>query len=127
MKYGPAEAGASTPFGSCSRFVGIAQKNGIAIRARKSGAAFVRVMTRCEPLTLTPETGDLSDPTMSEKNGTAGDCIFGSASRSIAALKFAAVTAEPSENFVNDALTVKSYVFPLFETFGKPAAASGTS
>ena len=35
---------------------------------------------------------------MSEKNGTAGDCIFGSASRSIAASKFAAVTAWPFEN-----------------------------
>src|SRR5205085_7500498 len=108
MKYGPAEAGARTPFGSCARSVGIAQKNGIAIRARKSGAAFVRVMTRCEPLTFTPETGDLSEPTMSEKNGTAGDCIFGSASRSIAALKFAAVTGAPFENLVKLALTVKS-------------------
>jgi len=105
----------------------MAQKNGMAIRARKSGAAFVRVMTRCEPLTLTPETGDFDEPTMSEKNGTAGDCIFGSASRSMAALKFAAVTAWPLENFVNPALTLKSYVLPLFETFGKPAAASGTS
>src|SRR5881397_1105422 len=105
----------------------MAQKNGMAIRARKSGAAFVRVMTRCEPLTFTPETGDLSEPTMSEKNGTAGDCIFGSASRSIAALKLAAVTAWPFENFVKPALTLKSYVRPLFDTFGKPAAASGTS
>src|SRR3954467_1784775 len=108
MKYGPAEAGASTPFGSWARFVGTAQKNGIAIRARKSGDAFVRVMTRCEPLTFTPDTGELSEPTMSEKNGTAGDCIFGSASRSIAALKFAAVTAWPFENFVKLALTLKS-------------------
>src|SRR3954447_12742388 len=108
MKYGPAEAGASTPFGSCSRVVGIAQKNGIAMRARKSGDAFVRVMTRCEPRTFTPETGDLSEPTMSEKNGTAGDCIFGSASRSIAALKFAAVTAWPFENLVKPAETLKS-------------------
>ena len=80
---------------------------------------------RCEPLTFTPDTGDLSEPTTSEKNGSAGDCICGSASRSNAALKFAAVTAWPFENFVKPALTVKSYVFPLFETFGKPAAASG--
>ena len=88
----------------------------------------VRLMIRCEPLTLTPETGDLSEPTMSrEERQRAGDCIFGSASRSIAALKFAAVTAWPFENFVKPALTVKSYVFPLFETFGKPVAASGTS
>ena len=78
------------------------------MRARKSGAALVRLMTRCEPLTFTPETGDLSEPTMSEKNGTDGDCIFGSASRSIAALKLAAVTAWPFENFVKPALTVKS-------------------
>src|SRR4029077_13069538 len=97
------------------------------MRARKSGAALVRVMIRCEPLTLTPLTGDLSAPTMSEKNGTAGDCIFGSASRSIAALKLAAVTGWPFENFVKPALTVKSYVFPLFEILGKPAAASGVS
>src|SRR3982074_2810581 len=103
----------------------MAQKNGIAIRARKSGAAGERGMTRCEPLTFPPETGDLSEPTMSEKNGTAGDCILGSASRSIAALKFAAVTGAPFENFVKLALTVKSYTLPLFETFGNPAAASG--
>ena len=86
----------------------MAQKNGIAIRARKSGAALVRLMIRCEPLTLTPETGDLSEPTTSLKNGRAGDCIFGSASRSNAALKLAAVTAWPFENFVKPALTVKS-------------------
>src|SRR3954447_23845484 len=127
MKYGPADAGARTPFGSRARFVGIAQKNGIAIRARKSGDAFVSVMTRWLPFTFTPETGDLSDPTMSEKNGTAGDCIFGSASRSKAALKFAAVTAWPLENFVKPALTVKSYTLPPELTFGKPAAASGMS
>src|SRR3954470_14928204 len=108
MKYGPAEAGASTPFGSCARFVGIAQKNGIAVRARKSGAACVSVKMMWLPLTLTPETGDLEEPTMSEKNGTAGDCIFGSASRSNAALKFAAVTGRPFENFVKPAFTLKS-------------------
>jgi hypothetical protein len=71
------------------------------MRARKSGAAFVSVMIRRDPLTFAPETDDLSAPTMSEKNGTDGDCIFGSASRSIAALKFAAVTGWPFENFVN--------------------------
>src|SRR6185436_7763035 len=108
-----------TPFGSCARFFGIAQKNGMAIRARKSGDAFVRVMTRCEPLTFAPETGDLDEPTMSEKNGTDGDCIFGSALRSIAALKFAAVTGWPLENFVKPAFTVKSYRFPLLLIFGK--------
>ncbi len=45
---------------------------------------------------------------MSEKKGTDGDCILGSASRSMAALKFAAVTAWPFENFVKPALTLKS-------------------
>src|SRR5436305_15031047 len=97
------------------------------MRARKSGDAFESVMIRCEPLTFTPETGDELEPTMSEKNGTDGDCIFGSASRSNAALKFAAVTGAPFENFVKFALTVKSYTFPPALTFGKPAAASGTS
>jgi len=86
----------------------MAQKNGIAIRARKSGAACVSLTIRWLPLTETPETGDLSAPTTSWKNGNAGDCIFGSASRSKAALKFAAVTAWPFENFVKPALTVKS-------------------
>ena len=60
------------------------------------------------PFTFTPDTGDFDEPTTSEKNGTAGDCIFGSASRSKAALKFAAVTGAPFENFVKPALTVKS-------------------
>ena len=86
----------------------MAQKNGIAIRARKSGAAFVKLTIRWLPLTLTPDTGDLSAPTTSWKNGRAGDCIFGSASRSNAALKFAAVTGWPFENFVKPALTLKS-------------------
>jgi hypothetical protein len=86
----------------------MAQKNGIAMRARKSGPAFVRRTIRWLPLTWTPDTGDLSEPTISLKNGNAGDCIFGSASRSIAALKFAAVTGWPFENFVKPALTVKS-------------------
>jgi hypothetical protein len=48
-------------------------------------------------------------------NAVAGDCIFGSALRSNAALKFAAVTGCPFENFVKPVRTVKSYVFPLFE------------
>jgi hypothetical protein len=61
-------------------------------------------------------------------NAVAGDCIFGSALRSNAALKLAAVTACPvGANFVNGTLTVKSYVFPPFPTFGKPVAASGTN
>src|SRR6266567_3973153 len=127
MWYGPADGGVSTPFGLCARFVGTAQKNGIATRASKSGAGFVRWTIRWFPLTTTPETGDFDDPTTSWKKDRDGDWIFRSASRSNAALKFATVTGRPFENFVKPALTMKSYVFPLFDTFGKPAAASGTS
>src|SRR6266496_5590515 len=107
----------------------MAQKNGIAIRARKSGDACVRLMTRWLPLTFTPEMDEALPsmtawaPTMSARNGDDGDCIFGLASRLNAYAKFAGPTAAPLENFVNDALTVKSYVFPLFETLGNPAAA----
>ena len=78
-------------------------------------------------MTRTPETGLAFAPTMSAMNAPEGDCIFGSASRSIAALNEAAVTGCPFENFVKPASTVKSYVFPLFETFGNPVDASGTS
>ena len=78
-------------------------------------------------MTRTPETGLVFAPTMSDMNAPEGDCIFGSASRSRAALKDAAVTGWPFENFVNPAATVKSYVLPSFETFGKPDDASGTS
>ena len=78
-------------------------------------------------MTRTPETGLVSAPTMSAMNAPDGDCIFGSASRSSAALNDAAVTGWPFENFVKPALTVKSYVLPSFETFGNPEAASGTS
>ena len=117
----------STPFGSCGVFTGIAAKNGIATRARKSGAAFVSVTTRWLPLAFTPETGLVDEPTTSDMKAPAGDCIFGSALRSNAALNEAAVTREPSENFVKPVEIVKSYVLPLFETFGNPAAASGTS
>src|SRR3954465_2440182 len=105
----------------------MAEKNGIAVRARKSGAGCDNGMIRCVPLTRTPETGVLSPPTMSAMNAVAGDCIFGSANRSNAALKFAAVTGLPFEHFVKPALTVKWETGPLPLTFGKPAAASGTS
>ncbi len=103
-----------TPFESIGVLVGIAQKNGIATRARKSGEFAVRLTIRCDPLTLTPETvfalpsSLASTPAMSLMNGVAGDCIFGSASRSIAALKFWAVTGCPFENFVKPTLTLKS-------------------
>ena len=97
-----------TPFGSLGNDDGIAQKNGIASRASRSGAACVLVMIRCFPFTRTPETGLLLAPTMSLMKAPDGDCILGSASRSIAALNEAAVTALPSENFVKPASTVKS-------------------
>jgi len=82
----------STPFGSCGNDAGTAQKNGIANRASRSGAACVIVIRRWLPLTRTPETGLVFAPTMSDMNAPEGDCIFGSASRSRAALKDAAVT-----------------------------------
>jgi len=42
-------------------------------------------------------------------------------------LKLAAVTGWPFENFEKPTFTVKSYVLPPVETFGKPDAPSGTS
>ena len=56
-------------------------------------------------------------------NAVAGDCCAFVAERSNAHLKFFAVTAEPSENR-RPRLIVKVYVLPLFETIGRPAAAS---
>ncbi len=106
----------------------MAQKNGIATRARKSGAARFSVTIRCFPRTRTPDIGVVSAPTMSSMKAVAGDCIFGSALRSNAALKFAAVTLWPvGVNLVFVTSTVKSYVFPPFEILGKPDAASGVS
>ena len=64
---------------------------------------------------------------MSDMNAPAGDCIFGSALRSNAALNDAGGHLAAVRELREGALTVKSYVLPLFETFGKPAAASGTS
>ena len=55
---------------------------------------------------------------MSDKNDTEGESILGSASRSIAALKFAALTGWPFENFVKPASTVKSYTVPPELTLG---------
>jgi hypothetical protein len=65
-------------------------------------------MMRWVPRTRTPETGVLSAPTMSSMNAVAGDDILGSAFRSNAALKFAAVTGWPFENFVKLTETLKS-------------------
>ena len=90
----------------------------MASRARKSGAACVRCTIRCAPFACTPETGVVDAPTTSDMNAIAGDCIFGSASRSKTALKLAAVTGWPFENFVKLAFTVKSYVLPLSATRG---------
>ena len=65
---------------------------------------------------------------MSSMNWIAGECIVRSALRSNAALKFAAVTSAPDgANLVFVTSTVKSYVFPPFDTFGRPVAASGAS
>jgi hypothetical protein len=55
-----------------------------------------------------PRGGVLHDVDVERRVAVAGDCILGSALRSNAALKFAAVTAWPVENFVKLALTVKS-------------------
>src|SRR6266516_2724499 len=113
--------------------LGIAQKNGIAIRARKSGAGAFSVTSRWLPLTFTLESDwalpprNSCAPTMSVMNDDAGDCIFGLASRFRAAAKLAAVTCWPFEKRVKSALTVKSYVRPLLDTFGIPVAASETS
>jgi len=93
---------------------GTAAKNGIATRARKSGAACVSVMMRCAPLICTPLTeialplSTSFTPTMSVMKLWPGDCSFGFARRLISRAKLAAVTASPFENFVKPALTVKS-------------------
>ena len=78
--------------------VGSAQKNGIAMRERKSGAFFVRWIVSLSPLTVTPE-GDValwfstsSAPTMSLMNCAPGDCIRGLRTRSMTNLKVCAVT-----------------------------------
>ena len=58
-------------------------------------------------------------------NAIAGEACVGSAARSKARLKAAAVTAEPSLNR-SPLLSVKVYVLPSLETRGNPTAASGT-
>ena len=55
---------------------------------------------------------------------TPGDCIFGSSARSIAAREVRRRHRRPSVN-LKPCLTVKVYVLPSLDTFGKPAAASG--
>ena len=57
MKYGPHEAGVSTPFGLWSAASAglIAWKNGIASRASRSGAASTSVIVSLSPSTTTPE------------------------------------------------------------------------
>src|SRR5690242_2540398 len=106
MKYGPAPGRLLTPSGLIGRSVGIAQKNGIARRARRSGAGFLSSMTRFLPLTLTPEAvlalpvTTFLEPTTSATNFAAGDCMAGFRSRLIAAAKFAGPSGLPSLNFM---------------------------
>jgi hypothetical protein len=63
----------------------------MAIRERMSGPGFFRWIVSVLPFALTPETGLFGlpaasvAPTMSWKNGSDGDSIFGFASRLIAA------------------------------------------
>ena len=61
---------------------------------------------------------------MSLPRNDVDDASFGWDRRSIAILKLADVTAEPSEN-LKPGLTVKVYVFPSLDTIGKAAATSG--
>jgi hypothetical protein len=83
--------------------VGTAEKNGIEIRARKSGATFVSVMSSRSPRTRIPVAFvalpaiTALAPTMSSTNDAAGDCILGFSERRIAYAKFDAVTGVPLE------------------------------
>jgi len=88
------------------RFVGIAQKNGMAMRAVKSGDALDSVMISLLPETFTPvaflafPASTLSAPTMSPMKAAAGDCMAGFRSRLMAAAKFAGPTLAPVLNFM---------------------------
>ena len=82
-----------------------AEKNGIVIRARKSGATCVSVMRSFVALTaLMPDADDAVPastafaPAMSSMKVVDGELIFGCRSRFSAYAKFAAVTCEPSAN-----------------------------
>src|SRR5512133_377856 len=92
------------PSGLTGRSVLTAEKNGIVIRARKSGATFVKRIDSLLPDALTPEAVDALPsstafaPTTSSMNVVAGELIFGCRSRLIAYAKFAAVTGLPSAN-----------------------------
>src|SRR5579872_2932159 len=118
------------PSGLIGVSVRIAAKNGIVIRARKSGATCVSVNEILLPLTLMPDADEAlpastsAAPLMSPMNDVAGELIFGCRSRLNAYAKFAAVTGEPSANF-RPLFTVNVYVLPSFETVGSAAAASG--
>src|SRR5439155_547882 len=132
---GPQEApfaGAWMPSGLIGVSVRTAPKNGIVIRARKSGATFVSVICSFVGLSaLTPEAdaaepfSTASAPLMSSMNVVAGELIFGCRSRLKAYAKFAAVTGEPSANLYV-LFSVKVYVLPSFDTAGRAAATSGT-
>lgn len=100
MAYGPADGGVSTPPVGVPRPVGTAQKNGIAIRARKSGAGFASVTTRYEQRACTAVT--------SETNCVAGDSSRGLRIRWNACAKLRAVTRSPFEKRVKPASTSTS-------------------
>src|SRR6266536_5218399 len=119
------------PSGLIGVSVRIAEKNGIVIRARKSGATFVSVIRSLVGLsTLTPDAVAALPPStsfaplMSSMNVVAGELIFGCRSRLNAYAKFAAVTGEPSANLY-ELFRVKVYVLPSFETAGSDVATSG--
>ena len=103
--YGPADANVVRPFGSIASPCGIAAKNGIVIRPRKSAAGFTSVI--CSVLAFLTTTPDAvgafpaatsAAPTTSVMNCTAGDCICGLRSRLIASAKLCAVTDSPVLN-----------------------------
>ena len=82
----------------------MAEKNGIARRESRSGAAVVSAMLSLLPETLTPEivlalpSITAAAPTITSMKGCAGDCSFGFASRLNASTKLFAVTAWPVLN-----------------------------
>ena len=129
--YGPADGRSfalltSTTSRSSGSFVEVAWKNGIVIFDRKLPSGRVRLMINLLPRTLTPRTSvplpllTSSAPTMSVPFSSVMNCAPGDASslfatRSIAYLKFFAVTGVPSLN--RKPLRMKNvYRLPPFET-----------
>ena len=79
-------------------FFGSEQKNGIASWARRLGSAVFSLMMSLLPVVVMPEMlfalpSTFSwAPTMLPRNGAAGDCMFGSARRSMLNLNEPGVT-----------------------------------